>query len=184
MGIYAPVAQWIERWFPKPRLAQVRFLPGVLMDVVGKWCCKCRGFKPLEEYHANNTRPDGRQGVCRECKKLYIRSHYSENKVYYKEKARARTRALVLKVQEIKSSLGCGRCGERHPACLHFHHRDSRHKEFSLARSASKSWERVLAEMLKCDLLCANCHAKHHFSENGNNWPPECDGLTRDPAKV
>src|SRR5215471_16854009 len=25
----APVAQWIEQWFPKPR-AQVRFLPGAL----------------------------------------------------------------------------------------------------------------------------------------------------------
>jgi hypothetical protein len=27
----APVAQWIEQWFPKPR-AQVRFLPGALLD--------------------------------------------------------------------------------------------------------------------------------------------------------
>ena len=28
---FAPVAQWIEQWFPKPR-AQVRFLPGALSN--------------------------------------------------------------------------------------------------------------------------------------------------------
>jgi len=46
-------------------------------------------------------------------------------------------------------------------AALEFHHRDSRTKEFGLG-SFNGSWERLVAESAKCDLLCANCHRRRH----------------------
>jgi len=46
-------------------------------------------------------------------------------------------------------------------AALEFHHRDSSTKEFGLG-NFSGSWERLVAEATKCDLVCANCHRRRH----------------------
>lgn len=64
-----------------------------------------------------------------------------------------------------KGQCHCADCGESHPACLHFHHRDPREKDFTIANAASWGWgiQRILQEIQKCDVLCANCHAKRHW---------------------
>lgn len=63
-----------------------------------------------------------------------------------------------------KASLFCTRCGENHPACLDFHHRDPVEKDFAVHQAIRRRWgqARVLAEIAKCDVLCANCHRKLH----------------------
>ena len=68
---------------------------------------------------------------------------------------------------ELKGSLSCARCGEDHPACLQFHHPDPRVKETSIADAVRRGFsrKRLLAEIAKCEVLCANCHAKHHARE-------------------
>lgn len=60
----------------------------------------------------------------------------------------------------------CIKCGETHPACLDFHHRDPSQKLFSVGVQFGKyPWHMVQAEVAKCDVLCANCHRKHHALE-------------------
>ena len=39
---------------------------------------------------------------------------------------------------------------------------------------AGLSWETVLKELVKTELLCANCHRVHHYRERN----PECETLT------
>jgi hypothetical protein len=60
----------------------------------------------------------------------------------------------------------CATCGEKHPACLDFHHSDPSLKEFSVAEAVSRglSRDKIIKEMAKCVVLCANCHRKHHGS--------------------
>jgi len=61
---------------------------------------------------------------------------------------------------------GCVRCGESDLACLDFHHRDGGiTKEGHIGFIRRFSVERILAEIVKCDVLCANCHRKHHRDE-------------------
>ena len=56
----------------------------------------------------------------------------------------------------------CMDCGyDASPAALEFHHRDASTKEFGLGNWHG-SWQRLLAEAAKCDLLCANCHRLRH----------------------
>ena len=56
----------------------------------------------------------------------------------------------------------CEDCGyDVSIAALEFHHRDSTTKEFGLG-NFNGSWERLLTEADKCDLLCANCHRRRH----------------------
>lgn len=56
----------------------------------------------------------------------------------------------------------CEECGYSvSAAALEFHHRDPKTKEFTLG-SFNGSWEKLVAEADKCDLLCANCHRRRH----------------------
>ena len=84
-----------------------------------------------------------------------------------KELARAIEKKMRMReiYQEIKSNLRCADCGETHPACLHFHHRNPAEKEFSLSKwvTSGKSVEALYKEIAKCIVLCANCHAKRHY---------------------
>lgn len=65
---------------------------------------------------------------------------------------------------ELKSQLVCARCGEAHPACLQFHHEDPATKEIAVAEAMNRAYSRarILREIAKCTVLCANCHIKHH----------------------
>ncbi|KKT61481.1 MAG: hypothetical protein UW64_C0016G0002 [Microgenomates group bacterium GW2011_GWC1_44_37] len=55
----------------------------------------------------------------------------------------------------------CGYCKEI--KALDFHHIDESTKEFGLSdRGLTRSWEKTKEEVLKCVLLCANCHREVH----------------------
>ena len=56
---------------------------------------------------------------------------------------------------------GCVDCQEVDPVVLHFDHRDPSTKSFNIS-SKSVSMERLLAEIAKCDVRCANCHLRKH----------------------
>jgi hypothetical protein len=58
----------------------------------------------------------------------------------------------------------CQDCGYNEcPDALHFHHLDPSTKEFSISSGNTKSWEKIVRELEKCILICANCHAKRHY---------------------
>lgn len=58
----------------------------------------------------------------------------------------------------LKLERGCDLCGYRtSPAALDWDHRPGEIKSFKL-NDWSRSREKLLEEMQKCDLLCANCH--------------------------
>ncbi len=67
---------------------------------------------------------------------------------------------------EYKKTLKCIRCGESHPATLTFHHKNGSEKSFEIgnALKLGVSLKRLLAEIDKCEVICANCHAKEHLS--------------------
>lgn len=69
--------------------------------------------------------------------------------------ARKRNRTKML--HEIKLTRGCKDCGYRaHAEALEFDHLGN--KEFSISWGRTNNWEKVLLEIAKCDVVCANCH--------------------------
>ena len=68
--------------------------------------------------------------------------------------------------RDYKRTCFCTICGESRPACLTFHYRDPSEKliEVSILVTRHNKRERILAEIAKCDVMCANCHADLHFS--------------------
>lgn len=73
-------------------------------------------------------------------------------------------------LNEIKSQ-PCTDCGGTFPAiCMDFDHRDPATKSFVISHSGTRRRRAMLAEIAKCDVVCANCHrirtARQH-SEGG-----------------
>ena len=67
-------------------------------------------------------------------------------------------------LRTVKLWCGCANCGYKKCAsALTFHHVDPATKLFSLTRCPQDwTFESVGAEIEKCVVLCANCHAEHH----------------------
>jgi len=91
------------------------------------------------------------------------RKHYRANAAAYVQRARARKNKVRAQLRAYRSTLKCSRCPESHPACLDFHHVGEKTISIALAIGAGWSWKRILSEIAKCEVLCANCHRKLHW---------------------
>lgn len=131
-----------------------------------KMCNICKTEKELDEFHKKGK---GHQGMCKECRKNYIREHYLKNKEKYLEKAKISNKKLRDWYVDLKSKLSCESCGESHISCLDFHHKNPKEKEIALGSAMSYSKEKVNKELEKCIVLCSNCHRKLHWNERNND---------------
>lgn len=117
------------------------------------------------------------------------REWYHRNKDEVARRVEGRRRATRQWLVEYKSHLRCARCPETDPACLDFHHRDGNEKEISVACALSAGWtiNRLIAEIDKCEVLCANCHRKHHAAESfkqAGRRPLKADVAGSNPASA
>ena len=100
----------------------------------------------------------------------YNREYYQRNRSRLLEKQREKNRRFAESrrkwLVDYKKNLKCIRCNENHPATLTFHHRNATEKSFEIGNAIALgvSLKRLVAEIEKCDVLCANCHAKEHLA--------------------
>ena len=65
-------------------------------------------------------------------------------------------------VQSIKIQRGCADCGyNAHGVALQFDHMDGFDKKNTVSNliRSDYGWEAIMAEIDKCEVVCANCHA-------------------------
>lgn len=130
-----------------------------------KTCYKCKKLKPFSEFGKNPSKKDGYNSQCKSCMKIYKAVYYKKNKIALLKERQDYIQEKVKWLKGIKQNLKCA-CGENHPACLDFHHSNSKTKEFSIAsKIRNYSKERILKEINKCIVLCSNCHRKLHWKE-------------------
>ena len=99
------------------------------------------------------------------------RNWYAKNAAKKNAWGARRRREIRRWWKELKSTMSCEQCGENALECLHFHHRDPAQKELELSTACYRwSKKRLLAEVAKCRVLCANCHLKHHWEERRKKW--------------
>ncbi len=131
-------------------------------------CIKCLVVKPSDQF--NKSFLARRNYKCKICAREYCKAHYRKDKSRYiaraaKQNAVAKA-AIMSVVNGIKSDpcMDCGRC---YPSCvMEFHHRDPAQKISCVSKMALSLAPigRVLLEIGKCDLLCANCHRIRTYS--------------------
>jgi len=105
---------------------------------------------------------------CRDCYNNYKRERWSQGKdkqskeskekhKLYKRKQRVERVKLC---RDIKREAGCKYCNESEPVALDFHHVED--KIECVSRLIHSSESKLLAEIAKCIVICANCHRKLH----------------------
>lgn len=93
--------------------------------------------------------------------KIYARRYHQSMKgkatsKRYRERRKAQRAQIVLKLKR-KPCTDCG--GAFHPIAMDFDHvRGEKHKEISVLVKNSAPIKTLMAELAKCELVCANCH--------------------------
>jgi hypothetical protein len=97
----------------------------------------------------------------RERNKHYHKKHYDTNRASYVAAVTVRRRELREFVNGLKVGRACADCHKEYPPyVMDFDHRPDTEKvcEVALLAHRGVSRERILEEVAKCDLVCANCH--------------------------
>lgn len=100
--------------------------------------------------------------MCANCHRIHTWLSLDRSGTSYTSASIGRKRNLV---SGIKAEIGCRGCHINDFRCLDFHHLDPSTKLFSIGAAISRgvSMERILAEITKCEVLCANCHKLEHL---------------------
>ena len=139
-----------------------------------KECRKCGEEKPLEEFYKSKRAADGLQSYCKVCNRGANSSWASRNPEKAAESKRKTQQAILRFIREDKESKGCASCGIKDWRVLDYDHIDPSTKEFTIGRApgGGVSRPRLVAEIAKCQVLCANCHRIKTY-ENRDTTRPE-----------
>jgi hypothetical protein len=130
----------------RDRLISLGLLPPPVKRVRKVLTAEEKSRRNAEKYQRKKLTPQGRAEIKR-------------------GKLRTRQRKLAF-VKDYKSSHPCEKCGEKHIACLQFHHKDPKTKSGDISAHTTKwGMPKLLEEIAKCIVLCANCHMKLHWEE-------------------
>lgn len=124
-----------------------------------KMCSKCKIKKRNDSF---SVRVNGNiQSWCKLC--------VAEHTKVYKQNPSVKTRksllqkkrldSLRLKLWDYLKSNPC-KCGESDPVVLDFDHKADKLFNISEGIKRGYSWNRLLSEIKKCNVLCANCHRR------------------------
>tara|TARA_Y100000034_G_scaffold136915_1_gene217057 strand:- start:6035 stop:6562 length:528 start_codon:yes stop_codon:yes gene_type:complete len=90
-------------------------------------------------------------------------NYKSLGKREYSRRSKYNRRHIARKfVFDLKAKNSCKICGEKDPVCLEFHHKTDKKMLICQMAHRGHSIKKILAEITKCDILCANCHRKLH----------------------
>ena len=88
-----------------------------------------------------------------------------KSRVQSNESSARRRKKYADFISDYKLENGCEICGyNEHSCALQFDHIDPSEKLFDVSRGRDYPWKVFLAEIAKCRVLCANCHAVHTHS--------------------
>jgi len=124
-------------WLKATQNRSIELIPGM------KWCHRCKLHLPLTSFKGSVQK---RTSYCSKCYSVYDRE-----------------RGVALRLKAVQYLGGvCKNCGFTQHAAFDFHHRIPAEKDVSWDKLRKRGWKRIVVELDKCDLLCANCHRIHH----------------------
>jgi hypothetical protein len=135
------------------------------MSIVTRTCGRCKVTQPIDQFYVEaEARATVRHGKkkkmpCRSCNREYQAQRRAPRQAY---------------VDKLKAESGCMDCGLKpeYSQVLEFDHRPDEVKLFHISdRMATGTMDDLLAEIRKCDIVCANCHRvrtvlKDQFGQN------------------
>lgn len=133
-----------------------------------KICSKCKMELPIDMFRWKNKAQGKKHSQCKACQSKQEHQHYLENQER-RETIRLRTdvqKRNNIEFIENKKLQGCAKCKDKRFYVLDFHHVNPEQKDGTIAHMIkSSSIEKLVEEVDKCILLCANCHREFHYLE-------------------
>jgi len=115
----------------------------------------------IDQFNKNKAKSDGLTNSCKPCMVIYQAAHYQRNKKKMQAKAAVRQKVRCQNWKDLKDNKACMDCKVVHRwIALEYDHRDASTKvdDVSIMVAHGLSTTTILAEIAKCDLVCANCH--------------------------
>lgn len=144
------------------RKKRVRFPTGVLIMETKK-CVTCKNEKILTCFNRKQSSKDKLNSRCKECSIEYSKKHYINNKEQLINRNYIVKKSYKETLNSVKEKFNCFNCDCNIGICLDFHHIDELSKHDNVSYFAQcKSIQKIYNEILKCIVVCANCHRMIH----------------------
>jgi hypothetical protein len=130
-----------------------------------KKCTQCGEEKEICDFFFKNKKTNKLHSQCKSCykEKRKNKEHYAKYKEEYLERINIRKKIKTsenrVNLLEYFKTHHCVVCDESNPIVLDFDHKDEKEKKYGISSMIySYNWATILAEIEKCNVLCANCH--------------------------
>lgn len=130
-----------------------------------KKCPLCGAVKAVFEFPSRSLSCPRPGAYCRPCQRSYNQEHYKRNAKKHHQRRQANQRRYKVRNRKLKDEFligqACVDCGEADPIVLEFDHvRGTKQDNISTLIGRAFSWKRILEEVAKCEVRCANCHRR------------------------
>ncbi len=131
-----------------------------------KICTKCGKTKYFRSFYRRKrgSRSGKYYEKCKECMKLRGRKYYHDNRdrqlhlaLLRRHKAYLEKRAFTIKAKDKP----CADCGIKYSHyVMDFDHKEDSEKINDISYMMTRNWslEKIKKEILKCEVVCSNCH--------------------------
>jgi hypothetical protein len=133
-------------------------------------CRVCGRIKGLSEFPFRSLALQTRQWICLECQRSYSKDWYGRNRRGQIANAgRNKAQRRRQRREQVRAfRVSCVDCGNANPVLLDFDHLRDKVAEISQLVNAGMPWAVIKAEIDKCEVRCANCHARKTAREQGS----------------
>jgi hypothetical protein len=142
-----------------------------------KVCFRCKLDRPLADFSFRKAGGTGqRNRICDECRSNPVidqkRLDSNARAAYRQTQKKAELYAVV---NALKEDRGCDDCHQKfHPYAMDFDHKEGAVKVSCISMMINQRFpiETILAEIEKCDLVCAVCHRMRTLARRGFHTKP------------
>jgi hypothetical protein len=136
-----------------------------------KQCSICKEEKSLDLFNKNKTKKDGYQTMCKPCSQARSRKYYRNNHDKHIAEIAKRKKKVINENRKLLFDFykehPCVDCGETDVYTLELDH--LRDKDMEVSKAVGRGWskERLVDEIAKCVVRCANCHRRKTGKQYG-----------------
>jgi hypothetical protein len=132
-----------------------------------KHCPKCNTSKNIEDFHKKNSLKGTYQNYCKICATAARVDYYKRNRTKEHDYDKERRNKLKIKLLDYLKDKECVDCKEKDPIVLEFDHLKDKKEAVTVMAHKGHSWKKILEEIDKCEIRCANCHRRKTAFERG-----------------
>lgn len=125
--------------------------------------------KPVTEFSRGGKSNDGLQAWCKGC----FKERYQHTKVRHSKLVADRKKIVIEenreRLKEYLSTRSCTDCKTTNWIVLEFDHvNDDKEDSVSRLLAGGYYWKRIMREIAKCEVVCANCHRIRTYTRAGS----------------